>query len=127
MKRIWRFSCKNVNGFVFLLFLVVCDDFGLNVVECVLTSNRYERTANKFLQNIFSTLTAASKIKCCGFCDQTIGCNSVNFNNDSKECQLSIESKIAVAVNGQDHPNWSIYSKNGKKIFFFTCDMIEKL
>lgn len=118
MTRNWGFSCgsKRANGFVTLIFLFVCGDFALNAVQCNFTTNRYERTANNFLQNTFSTFKAASRVECCAFCDQNIGCNSVNFNNNSKECQLSIESKIAISVNSQENINWNIYSKNGMKI-----------
>ncbi|XP_060567690.1 uncharacterized protein LOC132726390 [Ruditapes philippinarum] len=81
---------------------------------CCVSGNKnvYRRTNDIFLQNTFSSLTSATRVKCCAYCDQTDDCMSVSYQESSKTCKLSRDPLVSVFVNGQTDTSWKSYSKN---------------
>ncbi|XP_045184682.2 uncharacterized protein LOC123542757 [Mercenaria mercenaria] len=99
----------------FLIFLFM----SFQSVYCVETrSNLYEVTSDKYLQNTFLSVNTSSRVKCCGYCDQTSGCKSVSYKKSSGQCNLSIEPLVTVKVNGQTDTDWSVYSKKEWMLVF---------
>lgn len=105
-----RTSFLNV-GLVLLIAV-----YGIEIVKCRTNKqNIYAVSNDRIFPNTFEAVPAKSRVTCCGYCEQSHECRSVNFKEDSSECQLSKEPRVAVNVKGATQVGWQLYGKNGKE------------